>query len=136
MQTVTILFTWTFVIARHVCHRYLYLLVIVVFAVVACTITFIIKAYLLLPFLIIFWWLGTFCDHVIFRSTSKLFPRRTFHMSIGWNINRASFFLFLSYPFDFFFCRVIITSTKCALCLNIFYPSLFLPQPELLSRFR
>ena len=29
------------------------------------------------------------------------------------------FFVFLSHPFETFFCRVICTSTKCALCLNI-----------------
>ena len=69
-------------------------------------------------FFVIFWWLGTFCDNVIFRYTSKAFPRSTFHMSIGWNINRASFLLFLSYPFEAFFHSMIVTSTKCALFLN------------------
>ena len=71
-----------------------------------------------LLFLIISWWLGKFCDHVIFRSTSKAFPRRTFHLSIGGNINRASFLLFLSYPFEAIFHRMIVTSIKCALCLD------------------
>ena len=101
-----------FVIARHSCHRCIYLAVTIIFSVVACTINFFIKTYLL--------W--TFCDHVIFRSTSKPFPRCTFHLYIGCNINHARFLLFLSYPFETLFCRVIYTFTKCALCLNIMCP--------------
>ena len=111
-------FTFLFFSARHSCHRCVYLMVVVIFFVVAYTITFFIIKYLRLSFLIVFWWLGKFCDHVIFRSIYKAFPRRKFHMSIGWNINRASFLLFLSYPFESFFCRMIVTSTKCELCLN------------------
>ena len=60
-----------------------------------------------------------FLNHVIFRSTSKAFTRRTFRISVRWNINRASFLLFLSYPFEECFGRIIVTSTKCALCLNM-----------------
>ena len=101
-----------FVIARHTCHRCIYLAVTIIFAVVTCTITFFIKTYLL--------W--TFCDHVIFRYTSKAFLRRPFHFSIGWSINRVSFFLFLSYSFETLFCKVINTSTECALCLNSVCP--------------
>ena len=119
LRTVTILFTFAFVVTRHSCHRCVYLMVVVIFAVVACMINFFIKTYLLSLFLIIFWWLGTFCDHVIFRSTSKAFPRWKFRISVRWNINLARFFLFLSNPFEAFFCRMIITSTKCALFLDI-----------------
>ena len=97
-----------FVVARHSCNICISLVVTIIFAVFACIITFFIKTYLL--------W--TFCDNVIFISTSKEFPRRTFHLSIGWNINRVSFFLFLSYPFETFLCILINTSTKCALCLK------------------
>ena len=118
LRTVTILYTFVFVITRHTCHRCVYLMVIVIFSVVACTITFLIKTYFLLPFLIILWWLWTFCDHVIFRSTSKAFQSRTFRLSIVLNINRKSFFVFLSDPFETFFWKVICTSTKCALFLN------------------
>ena len=118
MRTVTIIFTWTFVIARHNCHICVYLMVNVVFTVVTWTMTFFIKTYLLSPFLIIFCWLWTFCNHVIFISTSKAFTRLTFHLSIGWNTNCTSFLLFLSYPFEAFLCRVIVTPTKCALCLK------------------
>ena len=77
-------------------------MVIVIFAVVSCTITFFIKTYLLSPFLIIFWWLGTFCDHVIFRSTSKAFTKRTIQITVRRNINRTRFPLFLSNPFEIF----------------------------------
>ena len=119
LRTVTILYTFAFVITRYSCHRCVYIMIVVIFAVVACTITFFIKTYLLSPFLIIFWCLGTFCDHVIFRSTYKAFPRRTLRIPVRWNINRAIFILFLSNPFETCFCRIIITSTKCELCLNI-----------------
>ena len=101
-----------FVIARHSCHIYIYLAVTIIFTIVACIINFFVKTYLL--------W--TFCDHMIFRSTSKAFPRRTSHLSIGWNINRASFSLFLYLTFETLFCRVINTSTICALCLNSMCP--------------
>ena len=100
LRTVTILYTFEFVITRHSCHRCVYLMVIVIFAVAACTITFFIKTYLLSPFLIVFWWIGKFCDHVILRSTYISFPRRMFHFYIGSNINRASFIPFLSNPFE------------------------------------
>ena len=89
-----------FFIARHSCHICIYILVTVVFAVVACTINFIIKTYLLSPFLVILWWLWTFYNKVILRFTSKAFPRRTFRTSIAWSINCSSFFLFLFYPFE------------------------------------
>ena len=118
LQTVIIILTWKCVITRHTCNRCIYLLVNVIFDVVACTITFFINMYLLSPFFIIFWWLWTFCDHVIFRYISKAFPRHTFSSSIVQNINRASFSLFLSLSFWSIFCRVICISTKCALCLN------------------
>ena len=106
----------------HGCHRCVYLMVIFIFAVVACTITFFIKTYWLTSFLTFFRWLGTFYDHMIFRSTSITFQRRTFRISVRWNTNRASFFLFLSDPFETFFRRMIIKSTKCALCLDIVCP--------------
>ena len=60
-----------FVIARYSCHICIYLAVTIIFAVVACIITFFNKTYVL--------W--TFFDHVIFRSISKAFPRQTFHFS-------------------------------------------------------
>ena len=119
LWTVTILYTFAFVVTRHSCHRCVYLMVIVIFAVVACTINFFIKTYLLTPVIIIFWWIGIFCNRVIFRSTSKAFPRWTFRIPVRWNINRASFLLFLSNPFETFLRRMVIKSTKCALCLNI-----------------
>ena len=52
-----------FVIARHSCHRCIYLAVAIIFSDFVCTITFFHKTYLL--------W--KFCDHVIFISTSKAF---------------------------------------------------------------
>ena len=121
--SLTIIFP--FIIARHSCHRCIYLVITIIFAVVACTITFFIKTCLL--------W--AFCDHVIFRSTSKAFPRHAFHMSIGWKINRVSVFLFLSYPSETFSKEWLSPPknvhsiwTACALSLS-------LPKPELLSIF-
>ena len=122
LQTVTILSTFAFVITIHLLYRCVYLMVIVIFAVVACTINFFIRTYLLTSFLIIFWWFGTFCDHVIFRSTSIAFTRRTFRTAVRWNTNCASFILFLTSPFETFFRRMVIKSTKCALCLDRVWP--------------
>ena len=107
--------TRTSVITSHTWHKCIYLLVIVIFSVVLCTIIFFIKTYLILPFLILFRWLWTFCNQVIFKSTSKKFPSRTFHSSVVRITSCTSFLLLLSDPFEIFFCRVIRTSTKCAL---------------------
>ena len=73
MQTVTKILIMTFVIVRHTCHRCLYILVIVIFAVVVCTINFFIKTYVISPFFNTFKWIWTFCNNVIFISTSKTF---------------------------------------------------------------
>ena len=129
LRTVTILFTFAFFITRHACHRCVYLMVIVIFAVVACTITFFIKTYWLTSFLTVFRWLGTSCDHMILRSTSITFPRRTFRISVRWNTNRESFFLFLSDPFETFFRRMIIRSKKCALFLGRVCPLIVSTRP-------
>ena len=135
LRTVTKIFTRTFVIARHSCHRCIYILVTVIFAVVACKITFLIKTYLLSPFLIIFWWIWTFWDHVVFISTSKEFLRRTFQISFRQNINCTSFLLFLSYTFETFFRRMIINPqnvhfylTECAFSLYLLEPVLLLSR--------
>ena len=88
-----------------------------------------IKTYLLLPFLIIFRWLGKFCNHVVFRSTSKSFPRRTFRIPVRSNINLTSFLLFLSNPFETFFSRMVIKSTKCALSLNRVWSLIMYTRP-------
>ena len=82
LRTVTILYTFAFVITRHLFHRCVYIMVVVIFTVVSYMITFFIKTYLLTPFLIISRWLGTFCDHAIFRSTYIVFPRRTFQIPV------------------------------------------------------
>ena len=50
---------------RHACHRCVYLMVIVIFAVVACTIPFFVKTYLLSPFfnyLLVAWEILQPCD--------------------------------------------------------------------------
>ena len=136
LWTVTKCFTRTFVIARHMCYRCLYPLVTVIFAVVACTITFFIKTYLLSLFLVIFLWLWKFHNQVIFISTSKSFPRRTFCLSIAWSINCTRFFLFLSYHFGFFSAEWFVSPQNVYFFWTAYVPSLFLPKPELLSRFR
>ena len=118
LRTVTKISTRTFVIVRNTCHIYIYLLVTVIFAVVVCMITFFIRTYLLSPFIIIFWWIWKFCNYVIFRSTSKTFPRRTLCLSVVQITSRTIFFLFLSDPFETFFCRVINILTKSALFLK------------------
>ena len=110
--------TRTLVIIRNTCHRCIYLLVTVIFAIVVCTINFFIKMYLLWPFLVIFWWLWEFCNYAIFRFTSKLFLRSSFRSYAVQMTNCTSFLISLYDPFETFFCRVISNSTKGALCLN------------------
>ena len=73
---------------------------------------------------------------MIFRSASKTFTRRAFRTFVVQITSRTRFPLLLSDPFEFFFFRVVVTSTKSALCLEKFALSLFLPQLDLLSRFR
>ena len=64
-----------------------------------------------------FWWLWTFCNNVIFRSASKTFARRMFHLSVVRITSRMRFY-FSFWFFWIFLCRVISTSTKSALCLD------------------
>ena len=115
------MFTRTFIIIRYKCHLCIYLLVTVIFAVVSCTITLFIKTYLIFTFLILFWWLWTFFNKVIFRSTSKTIPRRIFHTSVIQITRRTRFLIFLSDTFETFFCRMVGTSAKITLCLDTIY---------------
>ena len=116
-------------IAWHSCHRCIYFMVIIIFAVFACTINFFIVRYLPSPFLIIFWWLGKFCDHVIFRSISKAFPRRTFQIPVRWNINRARFILLLSnrlknFPQYYCYLHKMFTSSKHHVPFHYYYQNM------------
>ena len=122
MQTITKIPARKFVIIRHTWHRCIYLLVVFIFAVVSlflwCTITFFIKTSLLSLFLILFRWLWTFYNYMIFRSSSKKFARRAFRTS-GVQITSCTwFFLFLSDPFETYLYRMVGTSTKSAICLD------------------
>ena len=120
LRTVTKIFTRKFVITRHMCHRLIYLFVTVIFAVAACTITFFIKMYLLLPFIILLWWLWTFCNYVIFISTSKEI-RGVRSVRLLSKASTARDFSFSCLFFLIFFCKVINTSTKNILFLNSVY---------------
>ena len=112
---------------------YIYILVISIFSVVACTITYFIKMYLLLPFLILFRWLQKFLNYVIFRSTYKTFPGRTFRTPVVRITSHTSFLLFLSDSFEFFPAEWLTPPQKVHLIWTGFSLSLFLPQPELIS---
>ena len=118
LQTVTKISTGTFVITRRMCHRCIYLLVTVIIAIIAYTIEFLIKTYLIFTFLIFFWWLGTFCNLVIFGSTSKCFYRCPFCLSVFGITRRRSFFLLLSELLEIVFLQIDEHLQKSALCLN------------------
>ena len=94
------MYTRKLVIIRHTCHIYIYLLVIFIFSLVTKMISSFIKMYLISPFLILFWWLRTFFNDVIFRSTSKTFPRHTFRTSVVRITSRTIFFFLFSDPFE------------------------------------
>ena len=72
------------------------------------------------PFLILFRWLLTFRNQMIFRSTSETFPRCTFRTSVLRITSRTLFFLFLSDPLKNIFRRMIRSSSKIALCMDSF----------------
>ena len=116
--TVAIVFTFVFVITRHSCHRCVYLKVIVIIAVAACTFTFFLGFFRLASFLTVFRWLGKFCDKMIFRSASKAFPCWTIRIFVRWITSRTSFLFILSDIFEAFLHTMVIYSTKCALCLD------------------
>ena len=118
LQTVTKISTGTFVITRHMCNICIYLLVTIIFAVVACMIIFPIKTYLLSPFIIIIWWCWTLWNYVIFRSKAKIFLRYTFCTSVFRITSRMSFLFFLSDLFEIFFWGNVCTSTNSALFLD------------------
>ena len=122
LQTVTKNPTRTLVMIRHKFHRCIYLLVIFIFAVVAfflwSKINYFIKTYLLSPFLVIFRWLWTFFNYMIFIYASKTFTRRAFYTSVVQITSRTRFLVFLSDYFETFFCRMVGTSKKCALCMD------------------
>ena len=106
------------------------------FAVVACMITFFIKTYLISPFHIIFWWLWTFCNYVIFRSTSKTFSRCPFRSSVVWSTSRTSFSFYYLIFLKHFYAEWLVPPQKVHLVWTVFSFSLFLSKTELLSRLR
>ena len=93
---------------------------IVIIDVVACMITFSLGFFRLASFLTVFRWLDTFCDHMIFRFASKVFPSWTIQSFVRWSTSRASFLYFLSDIFETFSHRMDIKSTKFSLCLDRF----------------
>ena len=126
LKTVTRIPTRTLVIIRYMYHICIYLLITFILDVVACTINIFNKTYLFSSFLIFFWWLRTFYNQVIFVSTSKAFPRRTYRTSVVRITIHTRFLLFFSDPFETFFCRMIRTSTKSALFLeNVLFLTIY-----------
>ena len=136
LRNVNKISTKTFVITRHTCHRSIYLLVTIIFANFTCTITSFIKTYLLLPFIIIFWWIQKFYKYVIFRSTSKAFLRLPLCLAVVWMTSCTELFLFLCDPFETFFAEWLTPQQKMPFVWKILAFSLFLPNPEFFSIFK
>ena len=137
LLTVTILYTFAFVITRHSCHRYVYFKVIVIIAVVFCTIALFLSFVRLESFLTVFRWFGTFCDKMVFGSASKAFPSWTVWFFFDeapaeWPFS-FSFLLFLK----LFSTEWLVSPQYVHFALAEFPFSLCLIDPErLLSRFK
>ena len=140
MKTATKISNRTFFIAIHVCHICIYLLVIIIVLVLAfslrCTITTLTETELFSSFRVIFRWFWIFGNKVIFRSTSKTFARFKFSQFFSQITIRTSFFLILFCPFEKKTAEWLVPPQKGHFFWTIFYLSLFLPEPELLSSFK
>ena len=129
LQTVTILSTFAFVITRHSCQRCVYLMVIVIFPLPHARLTFSLKRSDLCSFSLYLGGLG----HFAIMWSSDPHPK---HFRGG----RSEFLLyeiptarafphFLSDPFETFFRRMIVKSTKCALCMDRVCPVIVSTRP-------
>ena len=118
LRTISIIFVFVYVIIRHSCHICVYFKVIVIFAVVFCTIAFFLRFVRLASFLTVFRWFGTFCDKMSFGSASKAFPSCTIWIFVWGSTSRTSFLFLFSDHFNTFFHRMVRKSTICALCLG------------------
>ena len=129
MRTVNKIPTGAFIITRHTCHRCIYIFVIVITTVVAffmqCTIKYFTITYLLSPFLVLFRWLQTFRNEVIFRSASKTFARRVFHTFVVQITIRTSFLLSLSDPFELFSVEWLSPPKECTFYGQYFSLTIF-----------
>ena len=121
LQTIAIIFAFSYVIVWHPCHRCVYFEVIFIVTIIFCTMSLflVFKTYLLSVFLFsVFRWLGTFCNKMIFGSASKAFPIWTIWIFVWQSTSRTSFIFFFSDLFETFFHRMVSMSTICALCLG------------------
>ena len=85
---------------------------------------------------VIFWWFRTFINYIIYRSASKTFTRCMFS-SLSVQINsRESFYLIMSFSLIFLLAELLLPPQKVHFVWTIFSLYLFIPHPELLSRFK
>ena len=119
----------------HAIDAYIFL-VTVIFTIVACTISFLIKTYLLSLLIILFWWLWKFCNKVIFKSTSKTFMRCTLCTSVIQITSRTRFYFSCLILLKHFSEEWITPPQKVNFVWTVSSLSLFLPQTDLLSRFK
>ena len=140
MQNITKLYTRTFIITRHISHRCIYLLIVIIITVLGlflcCTITSFIEKYVILPFAVIFRWFRLFSHLMIYKSVPKIFAMWAFSSLPVQITIRVSFFLVFSYLFWKFICWVVSTPTKSAFFLNKIFSLLVSSRPELLLRFK
>ena len=66
----------------------------------------------------------------------KSFTRRVFYTSVVWMTSRTKCFSLLSDYLDFFSVELLASPPKVHFAWTVFAISLFLPKPELLSRFK
>ena len=117
LRTVTILYTYAFVIARHSCHRCVYLMVIVIFAVVACTIKFSLKRTCFRRFSLSSGGLGHFA--IMWSSDPHLRHfrggRSKFLLDETSTAQDFSFFILILLKY---FSAEWLLPLKCAVCVN------------------
>ena len=139
-QTITKISTITFFNNRHMCHRCIYILIVIIITVLGlfliCTITPFIKREITLLFVIIFRWFWEFINKMIYRSTSKTFARWAFSVCLPKSPAARyfpSYFLIFS---KYFSVGWLVPPQKVHFVWTRFALYLFLPDRELLSIFK
>ena len=130
LRTCTKISTRSFFINRHSCHKYIYILIVIIITVLEsffrCTISTFVETDLIFSFLVHFRWLQTFRNQMIHISESKTFVRCTFILFFSLINSRTTFLLLLSYS-SICFCRIVSTSTNSEFFWPRFDLSLYLP---------
>ena len=139
MWTITKIYNRTCDIIRgHICMYHLIVIIITVLRLFfLCTIATFIEMDVILSFVVIFRWFWEFSNYMIYISAYKTFARWELSLLYSQITSRASFLIILSYLiFLKYFPVGSETPQKVHYTWTGFDLSLFLPEPELMSRFK